>query len=420
MSHSTYKFYPMKRHFQNLIFILFLFLSRSVMAQWININAPTLAVGNSIYFASADTGYMVTADFNNGGGIWKTTNGSGWTSQLTTTDYLFDVHFISNEVGWAAGGVIGGGVIMKTTDGGSTWNVQTDSCEQIMSIFFVNNTMGWAVANDASQGTYFIYHTSDGGAHWTTQQTGGDYVRAVFFISETTGWVAGDNGRIYGTINGGVTWNLLTNGIVCHFNDIQFINDTVGWAVGSYVDGKCFKTIDGGATWLPQALPTIDPITSVHFISNNIGWICGSNGMVSITNDGGDTWQQELSGTTNHLNSIHILNANVGYATGVNGTVIKYSNPVELKNTKENSGLLVYPNPGKGIFEIKFNENTSAEKFIEAEFYAIDGAYLSTHFLNATMQSRTIDLSNYPNGSYVMKLKTENEVSLHRIIINKE
>ena len=408
----------MKTHFKNSIFILFLLLSGSLMAQWVNINAPTLAVGNSIYFASADTGYMVTSDFNNGGGIWKTTNGTNWTSQLTPNDYLFAVHFISSEVGWAAGGVIGGGVIMKTSDGGATWNVQTDSCEQIMSIFFVNDSMGWAAANDATQGTYFIYHTSDGGAHWALQQTGGDYVRAVFFVSATTGWIAGDNGRIYGTSNGGVSWNLLTNGIVCHFNDIQFINDTLGWAVGSYVDGKCFKTIDGGANWLPQTLPVIDPVTSVDFISNNMGWICGSNGLVLITYDGGATWQQELSSTSNHLNSIHMLNANVGYATGANGTVIKYSNPVTV-NSKDNSGISIYPNPNTGIFELKFDEYTSASKLVEAELCTIDGCYLGIIDLKGIMHSRTIDLSSYPNGIYVLKLKTRHEVSMHRICITK-
>lgn len=65
------------------IFFLLLILSNQLKAQWVNVNAPTLASGNGIYFTSADTGYMVSADFNNGGQIFKTSDGQNWTNQLT-------------------------------------------------------------------------------------------------------------------------------------------------------------------------------------------------------------------------------------------------------------------------------------------------------------------------------------------------
>lgn len=400
---------------KSFLFFLFTLTSVHLKAQWVNINAPTLAVGNSIYFTNADTGYMVTSDFNTGGKIFKTTDGATWSNQLTINDYLFSVHFVSNQVGWAAGGIIGGGIILKTTDGGATWNTQTNTCEQVLSIFFVNDTLGWAAATDGTQGTYFIYNTNDGGATWTTQQTGGDYVRSVYFISPTTGWVAGDNGRIYGTTNGGSNWNLLTTGIVCHFSDIQFINDTLGWAVGSYVDGKCFKTMDGGTTWTQQTIPTIEPITSLHFISDNIGWICGSNGVVFITYDGGTTWQQEMSSTTNNLNSIYMLNANVGYATGNAGTVIKYSNPVSTKVGERELALKTYPNPSNGMLNIQIPAN-SKDKF-EAELFSAQGVYLTKYLLNPNEINHKIDISNMANGLYILKIATLNGIYTQNIAV---
>lgn len=404
----------MKTIIKSLIFSIFLFLSLNATAQWVNINAPTLNVGNSIYFTANDTGYMVTADFNSGGKIFKTTDGASWSNQLTITDYLFTVHFVSNQLGWAAGGQIGAGIILKTTDGGATWNTLTNNCEQVLSIYFVNDTLGWAAATDATQGTYFIYNTTDGGLNWITQQSGSDYVRSVFFINQNKGWVAGDNGRIYGTTNGGTTWNLLTSGIVCHFNDIQFINDTLGWAVGSYGDGKCFKTIDGGATWVQLTIPTIEPITSLHFISDNIGWICGNNGVVLITYDGGTNWQQEMSSTTNNLNSIHFLNANVGYATGNLGTVIKYTNPVSIKNGDRELDFKIYPNPNKGILNIQV-PYILAER-IEVELFSVQGNYLVKYFLNPKELNHKIDLSNFANGLYLLKITTLNDI--HTEIIN--
>lgn len=404
---------------KTFIFFLSLFVSNNIIAQWVNMSAPTLDPGNCIYFSSADTGYMVSASFSNGGKIFKTTDGASWTNQLSINDYLFAVHFVSNQVGWAAGGQIGTGIILKTIDGGANWLTQTDSCEQVLSIYFVNDNVGWAAATDATQGTYFIYNTIDGGQTWTTQQTGSDYVRAVFFINETTGWVAGDNGRIYGTTNGGANWNLLTSGIVCHFNDIQFVNDTLGWAVGSYVDGKCFKSIDGGANWLQQTIPTIEPITSLHFISNNIGWICGSNGFVYMTYDGGANWQQEISSTTNNLNSIHMLNANVGYATGNSGTVIKYSNPTAFQTQKMYESVSIFPNPNNGIFEVQITKNTNEIMMLEVELFSAEGSYLAKFKLNPKRANNQINLSNYANGVYLLKIKTENDIQIKNIVINK-
>jgi photosystem II stability/assembly factor-like uncharacterized protein len=402
--------------FKTTIVFLFLFFPNAIKAQWVNINAPTLDVGNCIYFTSVDTGYMVSADFNNGGKIFKTTNGASWANQLAINDYLFAVHFVSNQVGWAAGGVIGGGIIMKTTDGGATWITQTNTCEQVLSLFFVNDTLGWAAATDATQGTYFIYNTTNGGATWTTQQTGSDYVRSVFFINETTGWIAGDNGRIFGTTNGGVNWNLLTSGIPFHFNDILFISAIEGWAVGAFGNGGCYKTNDGGNTWTAQTLPTTAPLTSVHFVNANEGWACGTNGLILRTNDGGNNWQQENSSTTNSLNSVCFLNANTGYATGNQGTVIKYSDPTKIEKSDVNSTLLIYPNPSNGIVNVQLYKRFS---YYSLDLFSVHGSHIASFNLNSYCQSHEIDLSGYNDGLYFLRFNSKEHVLFHKVMLKK-
>lgn len=402
---------------KKLVLIFCLLITTAIKAQWVNINAPSQASGNCIYFASPDTGYMVTAYFPTGGEIWKTTDGNTWTSQLAISDYLFAVHFVTNEIGWAAGGQIGGGVIMKTIDGGINWVVQNNTCEQIMSIYFVNESIGWAVATDGTQGTYFIYHTIDGGSTWTTQQTGTDYVRSVFFINETTGWIAGDNGRIFGTTDAGLTWTLLNTGVGFHFNDIYFISPLIGWSVGSYGNGGCYKTTDGGVTWVQQTLPTIAAMQSVYFVSANEGWISGDNGKLLKTYDGGVTWQQEVSNTTSTLNALYFVNANVGYATGVSGTVIKYSNPVSIKETEQGQELIVRPNPNNGIFEIKLNKTEQVSRTMELELFSIQGSFIKNYTFNNMSATNTIDASNLAPGYYVLKVKTNHGIFTQNISI---
>ena len=402
-----------------LSIFLTVFLNTHAQAQWADISISSPAAGNSIFFPSSDTGYVVNAYFPNGGEIWKTTDGTTWTNQYSISDYLFAVHFFSNEVGWVGGGQIGGGLIMKTIDGGTTWNIQNNTCEQIMSLYFISDSLGWAAATDGTQGTYFIYHTSDGGTTWTTQKTGSDYVRSVFFINETTGWVAGDNGRIFGTTDGGNTWNLLNTGVVFHFNDIYFVTPMIGWAVGTYGNGGCYKTTDGGATWVQQTIPTTEAITSVHFISENEGWICGNNGIVLKTNDGGNNWQSEMSNTTNGLNAAYFLNANVGYMAGNSGTVIKYTNPVPLKSMKHETRISIYPNPTTDVFTVNFNNQSKEDHAISLEVFDVSGKLILQNYFQPFETTKNIDISALSEGFYVLKIKTENELISHQIIKSK-
>ncbi len=59
-------------------------------------------------------------------------------------------------------------------------------------------------------------------------------------------------------------------------NDIFFVDDKTGWAVGD--NGAIVATVDGGETWTPQLSKTFEKLRSVFFSFKNQG--LGSGGYV--------------------------------------------------------------------------------------------------------------------------------------------
>src|SRR5258705_12595359 len=69
---------------------------------------------------------------------------------------------------------------------------------------------------------------------------------AVFFTSSDRGWIAGDNGFLASTTDGGKTWNKYPLNTTEDINEIYFRNDDNGYLVAGR---KMFVTRDGGKTW---------------------------------------------------------------------------------------------------------------------------------------------------------------------------
>jgi photosystem II stability/assembly factor-like uncharacterized protein len=115
-------------------------------------------------------------------------------------------------------------------------------------------------------------------------------------------WAAGKNKNLDGMYQKGVvllssdagfTWKeklVVPNEL---FNDVFFVNSTLGWVVGSGQssnEGAIFKTIDGGETWTRQKSPVRSMFLKIQFVNERKGWILGYLGDLLYTNDGGVTW----------------------------------------------------------------------------------------------------------------------------------
>jgi photosystem II stability/assembly factor-like uncharacterized protein len=131
------------------------------------------------------------------------------------------------------------------------------------------------------------------------------------------------------SIDGGTTWTNLfedrvPNGInhlrSSAFNDVQFLNDKVGYVVGNVdglsIDGsggKILKTIDGGLTWTvttlydepskfisnPASNPASISLKSIFIYDENTIYVSGSQRILYKSIDRGNTWVMKQSTNSN-------------------------------------------------------------------------------------------------------------------------
>lgn len=164
-----------------------------------------------------------------GGGAWKTTNnGVSWTCMtdqlplLSVSDIKFNpanpqtMYLCTGDRDAQAYYGIG---LLKSFDGGVTWNTTgltwTTSMLNIANNMLVNplDTNSLTLAT-----TTGILHSFDGGATWTTTITG-NFMQVLYRPNDTNiiystsyiNYSAGTAAQIYRSVNGGMTWNVVTS-----------------------------------------------------------------------------------------------------------------------------------------------------------------------------------------------------------------
>ena len=160
---------------------------------------------------------------------------------------------------------------------------------------------------------------------WLQQATTtGNTLNAVSFANTTKGWVAGNNGTLLATTNGGVTWTSQNSSSTANLYCLSFVDGSTGWFGGS--GGSIKKTTNGGTNWLSQNSTTTSDILAMQFISANTGWAAGGgsgSGVILKTTNGGSNWISQYTGAYGTATSISMLDANTGYAICGFGSVIK-------------------------------------------------------------------------------------------------
>lgn len=214
-----------------------------------------------------------------------------WVRQsAATSSFLYSVSFASQLEGWFVGT---NRSIFKTVSGGASWVPQgTFSTDAILSVFAIDGQNAWAV----SQRTR--YHTSNGGQVWAEAPLGaGITMEEIFFVNESDGWAVGLSSPlpfVEHTTDGGVTWTPQTVGGTGALIAIHALNDSVAAVAGTL--GKIFYTVDGGATWQDRSVATTFTLTAVRLLDRDRLWVSGNNGVVMHSPDAGLHWGTIPSG----------------------------------------------------------------------------------------------------------------------------
>jgi len=154
------------------------------------------------------------------------------------------------------------------------------------ALYFTDVNNGWAVGDSGA-----ILHFGDSGYSWEVRESGTESdLNCIHFSSKQRGWIAGSEGTLGITTDGGNTWawQRPREGSGGSFTDIYFTDESTGWLVNNY--GKILHTEDSGVTWVSQDSGTHYALTSVHFLNSEKGWATATNRIVLITTDGGNSW----------------------------------------------------------------------------------------------------------------------------------
>lgn len=291
-----------------------------------------------IRMVNAQVGFVLAED-----NILLATSDSGRTWQqrsvIPASTIVTDIQFVSEQVGFAVGGIsfnIEESSVWRTNDGGRTWTqIRGTKNMPLFGLATRSNTLATAVGNTT------ILNTQNGGQLWATQlplpgnpDNFAKLYRSTAFVNANLGYIAGEDGRILKTLNGGTTWiqPMASRNAFNDWYDVAFANDTVGWVVGANTlritgggttsfraSPVVFQTRNGGVTWTEQALPrdaVSDTAQSIHAASERTAFAVGNQGTIYATRDGGTTWTRQTSPTRSNLFGVFFLNENLGWAVG--------------------------------------------------------------------------------------------------------
>ncbi len=217
---------------------------------------------------------------------------------------LRDIQFIDNH-GWIVGK---SGIILSTLDKGKTWMLEKWGTFNFNDIHMVNKNRGFIAADNG-----YVLKTTDGGQTWQPLEWD---IRSGFnsiSFSGTNGIIAGDNGHVLRTINGGENWDLRQldqakrKRRFVNLNDSFILNSSTIWLAGN--EGVLLVSKNGGLTWKATRFRE-DNYYTVYFHNQREGFAAGDDGTLLYTSNGGNNWnRKKLPG--NRINSIGMNNGNL-------------------------------------------------------------------------------------------------------------
>lgn len=214
----------------------------------------------------------------------------------------------------------------------------TDVKGDLVAVHFTSSEKGWIAGDNG-----FLASTTDGGATWTTHNLNTtEDINEIYFRNEDSGYLVAGR-KMFMTRDGGRNWQdirIYRSGEFGsgrpEFLSIRFSDKKKGYVIGSVlrrsggddivVDSLVMRTDDGGETWRRITVPSKVELFHLDFNGNSHGWIVGDKGAILATTDEGLTWRVQLSGVSRALFGVDFRDDNDGYAVGGGGTILRTEN----------------------------------------------------------------------------------------------
>ncbi len=190
---------------------------------------------------------------------------------------------------------------------------------------------------------------------WVSPLPTGADLADVYFLNDTEGWAVGTYGTVIHTTDGGMNWERLHVGGGDEFFKVQFVDSQTGWALGRGGNNtgdphRLYKTSDAGFTWVVQFDDTTITLTDLAFTDFQRVLVVGYHynapssyqARILRTTDGGDSWAVQAFDTLEHLVSVDFFGDSVGWAATVHGRILRTSDAGVNWALTPSSGTSVY------------------------------------------------------------------------------
>ncbi len=208
----------------------------------------------------------------------------------------------------------------------------------LVGVFFTSSDKGWIAGDDG-----YLASTTDGGQTWTKYPLNTtENINEIYFRNDDNGYLVAGR-KMFITRDAGRTWQDIRIYRASEFGagtpeflSIRFSDKKHGYVVGSVlrrtggdevvVDSLLMRTEDGGDTWQRITVTTKTELFHLDFRGNSHGWIVGDGGVVLASTDEGKSWTKQVSGTSLPLYNVDFRDDSEGYIVGKSGTILRTSN----------------------------------------------------------------------------------------------
>ncbi len=203
----------------------------------------------------------------------------------------------------------------------------------LISVFFTSDSNGWVAGDEG-----YLAYTNDGGRSWNRKvlNTAAN-INEIYFRNNDNGYLVAGR-KMFVTKDAGTSWReeiIVKPGEIAdgtpEFLSIRFNSKNQGFIIGSVlnsdeevIDSLLLRTVDGGETWSRLLLPEVKTeLFHLDFDGKQEGWIVGDMGVILATINNGNTWTVQDSGTTAGLYNVDFRSDKEGYAVGERGTILR-------------------------------------------------------------------------------------------------
>jgi len=385
----------------------------NMVSLYANNSGKVIPIGTNVFSTDA------VIYSNDGGNTWESSN-------LFTYQNLSHIDMLNSNTGWISGRY---GTFYKTTNGAVSWDTSMSNNPVLAPYFgngvcFVNETTGWIVGGlPGIGGVTKIFKTTNGGTNWfeQTSANSGPIGVKIDMLNSNTGYMTHSTG-VQKTTNGGDNWILtaLPGPTNVTYTPIKTLDSLTVYVGGS--NTQVYGTTNGGVSWDSLNFPVkAGSIFGTDWYDKNNGVAGAVIGVVGITTNRGASWQIYNTGgyTTYdvkmvHPDTVYAISGNTfgaqvfkyvkGFTTG--GFTYETSIP-ENYSLKQN-----YPNPFNPVTTIEFN--LPASGVVSLKIYDIAGREYTSEIsgmnLNAGTYKMNFNGSNLSSGVYFYSLVVNGKV----------